>query len=150
MAEKLIGSLVYGDHPEPRMARPIKDRLKTPAVLVLTLLVVGGGLYRFVNYREESRISAFLETVAAGRFEDAYALWDGDERYDLGDFLVDWGNEGFYTTDMESFDVIDSNNRGSSVIVYATVNEGFPIAILVDKETLLLSFSPENKYSGRR
>ncbi len=150
MAEKLIGSLVYGDHPEPRKANPLKDRLKIPAALLLTLLVVGGGLYRFINFREELRVSAFLETIAAGQFEEAYAMWDGDERYDLGDFLVDWGAEGFYTTGMESFDVIDSNNRGTSVIVYATVDDGFPIAILADKETLLLSFSPENKYSGGR
>ena len=150
MAEKLIGSLIHGDHPEPGKARPLKDRLKIPVALLLTLLVIGGGLYRFINYREESRVSAFLETIAARQFEDAYAMWDGDERYDLGDFLEDWGEAGFYTTGLERFDVIDSNNRGSSVIVYATVNDGFPIAILADKETLLLSFSPENKYSGRR
>jgi hypothetical protein len=150
MAEKLIGSLLYDDHPEPRRARALKDRLKIPVALLLTLLVIGGGFYRFINYREESRVSAFLEAITADQFEDAYAMWDGDERYDLGDFLVDWGDEGFYTTGLETADVIDSNNRGSSVTVYATVNEGFPIAILVDKETLLLSFAPENKYSGRR
>ncbi len=150
MVEKMIGSLIYGDHPEPRKARPLKDRLKVPVALLLALLVIGGGLYKFMNYREESRVYALLEAIAADRFEDAYAMWDGDERYTLEDFLVDWGEEGFYTTGMESFDVIDSNNRGSSVIVYATVNDGFPIAVLADKETLLLSFSPDNKYSGRR
>jgi hypothetical protein len=150
MAEKLIGSLLYDDHPEPRKARALKDRLKVPVALLLTLLVIGGGLYRFINYREESKVSAFLEAVAADQFEDAYAMWDGAERYDLEDFLEDWGDDGFYTTGLETFDVIDSNNRGSSVTVYATVNNGFPIAILVDKETLLLSFAPENKYSGRR
>ena len=150
MAEKLIGSLIYGDHPKPSEARPLKDWLKVPVALLLTLLVIGGGLYRFINYREESRVSTFLETIAADEFEAAYAMWDGDERYVLADFLDDWGEAGFYTTDMESYEVISSNNRGSSVIVYATVNDGFPIAILADKETLLLSFSPENKYSGRR
>ena len=150
MAEKLIGSLLYDDHPEPRKARALKDKLKVPVALLLTLLVIGGGLYRFINYREESRVSAFLEAIAADQFEDAYAMWDGDERYDLEDFLEDWGDDGFYTTGLETFDVIDSDNRGSSVTVYATVNNGFPIAVLVDKETLLLSFAPENKYSGRR
>ncbi len=150
MAEKLIGSLIYDDHPEPRKARPLKDRLKVPVSLILSLLIVGGLLYRFVNYREESRVSAFLEAIAADQFEDAYGMWDGDERYDIDDFLVDWGPNGFYTTGLETTDVIDSNNRGSSVIVYAIVNDGFPIAVLVDKETLLLSFSPENKYSGRQ
>ena len=46
------------------------------------------------------------------------------------------------------YEVIDSNSRGSSVIVYARLN-GVVVAILTDKETLLLSFSPENKYSRR-
>ena len=150
MAEKLIGSLIYGDHPKPRKVGRLKDQLKVPVALLLALLVIGGGLYKFINYLEESRVSAFLAYIAADQFEDAYALWDGHERYDLGDFLVDWGDEGFYTTGLETVDVVDSDNRGTSVIVYATVNDGFPIAILVDKETRLLSFSPENKYAGGR
>ena len=150
MAEKLIGSLLYDDHPKPRKARALRDLLKVPVALLLALLVIGGGFYRFINYREESRVSDFLEAIAANQFEESYAMWDGHERYDLGDFLVDWGDEGFYTTDLETIDVIDSNNRGTSVTVYATINDGVPIAILVDKETLLLSFAPENKYSGGR
>jgi hypothetical protein len=149
MADKLIGSLIYDDHPEPKKARPLAERLKVPVSLLLVLMLVGGLLYRFVNYREEARVQRFLEEVAAGRYEDAYALWDGDERYSIDDFLVDWGEQGYYTSGMETYDVVDSNNRGTRVIVYATVNDGFPIAILVDKDTLLLSFSPENKYSGR-
>lgn len=150
MADKLIGSLIYDDHPEPKKARPLKDRLKVPLAIVLALAIIGGLLYKFINYREESQVSAFLEAVADGLYEDAYAMWDGDERYDLDDFLVDWGDSGFYTTGMTTHAVIDSNTRGSRVVVYATVNDGFPIAILVDKESLRLSFSPDNKYSGRR
>lgn len=148
MAEKLIGSLIYGDHPEPKKARPLKDRLKVPLSLFLALVLIGGLLYKFVNYREEAHVERFMEAVATGRFDEAYAMWDGDERYDMNDFLEDWGADGFYTSDLVEYDVIDSNSRGSSVIVYARLN-GVVVAILADKETLLLSFSPENKYSRR-
>jgi hypothetical protein len=44
---------------------------------------------------------------------------------------------------------VDSNSSGSSVIVYASVARTIPVAIRVDKESLTLSFSPENKYAGR-
>ena len=145
MAEKLIGSLIYGDHPEPKKARPLKDRIKVPLSLFLALVIIGGLLYKFVNYREEAHVQTFMEAVAAGRYDEAYAMWDGDERYDLDDFLVDWGADGFYTSDLLEYDVVDSNSRGSAVIVYARLN-GVVVAILVDKETLLLSFSPEQVF----
>jgi hypothetical protein len=48
---------------------------------------------------------------------------------------------------MKTADVIDSNGRGTSVVVYVGIdNVKVPVAIRVDKETLKLSFSPTNKY----
>ena len=146
MAEKLIGSLIYGDHPPPKKARPIKDRIKVPVSIALVLIVVGGALYKFANYREESQVHRFLETIAAGRYEDAYAMWDAGERYRMKAFLEDWGDEGYYTSGPREFDVIDSDGGGGAVTVYAQIDDQVPVAILVHKETLLLSFSPDNKY----
>ena len=146
MAAQLIGSLIGGDHPVPRAARPLRDRVKWPLVLFLVLAVIGGLLYEFANYREEARVGEFLEFVASGDYESAYAMWEGHDRYGFGIFLEDWGDDGFYTNAGADYEVIDSSNRGSAVIVYARVARTVPVAIRVDKETLTLSFSPENEY----
>jgi hypothetical protein len=151
MAEKLIGSLIHGEHVIPKKARPWKERLKVPAAIGLVLIVIGGAAYKFANYREESRVHQFLESVIAGRYEAAFADWDAGGSYGMKEFLEDWGKEGFYTKGASRTDVIDSNSSGKTVIVYVeidTFNE--PVAIMVDKETLKLSYSPVNKYAGRR
>jgi len=150
MAERLIGSLIYGDHPPPRKARPWKERLKRPLALFLAVGAVGGLLYQFANYREESRVRDFLSSVAAGEYEQAYSMWEGHERYDMNAFLEDWGPDGYYTNARGDYRVIDSNVRGQSVIVYARVARTLPVAIRVDKDTRTLSFSPENKYRDRQ
>lgn len=148
MAERLIGSLLYDDHPVPRKARPWKDRLKWPLALFLAVGLVGGLLYKFANYREEAQVRVFLDTVASGNYEGAYAMWEGHARYNMDSFLEDWGPDGYYTNERGDYAVVDSNSHGSSVIVYAQVARTIPVAIMVDKETLTLSFSPENKYAG--
>ena len=156
MAEKLIGSLLYDDHPTPKKARPLKDRIKVPGSIALILFVLGGTAYKFANYREESQVSQFLETIRNGQYEDAYAMWDAGERYRMRDFLEDWGDDGFYTKGATEFGIYDSDGGGGAVTVYAeiayaqTAGEVAVVAILVHKETLLLSFSPDNKYAGRR
>jgi hypothetical protein len=146
MADKLIGSLIYGDHPEPKKARSLIESLKVPVSIGTFLLVGGGLLYNFINYREESRVTVFLESVATSEFEAAYSMWDGDERYLMKDFLLDWGEEGFYTKGPMNFDICDSNSAGATVVVYVRIDGRYPVAILVDKENLLLSYAPDNKY----
>jgi hypothetical protein len=147
MAERLIGSLVYGDHPEPKQARPWKERFKFPVTIGLILIVGGGLLYKFINYPEESRVQSFLDAVGEGRFDDAYAMWDGGEAYDIGRFLEDWGSDAYYTTG-STLEVVDSEGSGGSVIVYVSVHaeDDRPTALRVDKETRLLSYSPTSKY----
>jgi hypothetical protein len=149
MAERLIGSLIYDDHPEPKKARPFTERVKWPLAILLAVGLVGGVLYKFANYREEGQVRAFLAAVEAGDYEQAYLMWEGHDRYPIEAFLEDWGNEGYYTRARGGYEVVDSNSSGSSVIVYASVARTIPVAIRVDKESLTLSFSPENKYAGR-
>jgi len=152
MAERLIGSLIYGEHEAPKPRRSWKERWKVPAIIAVALLLIAGAAYKFANYREESQVRRFLEDVRSGRYEDAYARWDASGGgYTLDDFLDDWGKDGYYTEGMTSAAVIDSNNAGSSVIVYVQVDSyKEPIALRVDKSSLRLSFSPVNKYEGRK
>ena len=148
MADKLIGSLIHGDHPEPKKAPGLIEALKVPVSIGMFLLVSGGLLYSFINYREESRVRRFLESVGAAAYDTAYTMWDADERYQMKDFLLDWGQDGFYTKGPVNFDICDSNSSGATVVVYARIDGSNPVAIMVDKENLLLSYSPDNKYTS--
>ena len=151
MADKLIGSLIHGQHVVPKKARPWKERLKVPVAIGLVLIVVGGLAYKFANYREENQVNRFLDAVIAGRYEEAFASWDAGGSYGMKEFLEDWGKEGFYTKGAASTSIIDSNTSGQTVIVYVGINTFTePVAVMVDKQTLKLSYSPVNKYAGRR
>ena len=147
MADKIIGSLLYGDHPIPRKSRAWKDRLKVPVTIGLVLLVLGGILWKFANYREEGRVRGFIGSVQNAQYDTAYQGWDSDGHYRMQDFLQDWGRDGYYTKGMHEAKVIDSNSKGNSVIVYLAIDNLRPVALMVDKETLKISFSPTNKYS---
>jgi hypothetical protein len=147
MAEKLIGSLIYGEHQIPKKSRTWKEALKVPFSIALVLIFIAGIAYKFANFREERRVRQFVETIASGNYEVAYQQWDGDAHYNMKDFLQDWGKEGYYTKGMREARVSDSNGKGGSVIVYVTIDSlKYPVALLVDKETLKISFSPVSKY----
>ena len=147
MAEKIIHSLIYDDHPIPKKSRAIKDRLKVPVAIALALIFVSGLLYKYANYREEGRVRQFIQIVENGQYDEAYHRWDAGPRYTIKDFLQDWGKDGYYIKGMHQAKVIDSNSRGGSVIVYVGIDSlKSPVALLVDKETLKISFSPVSKY----
>jgi hypothetical protein len=56
MADKIIDSLIYGQHVAPKKQRPWQDRLKVPLVIGAVLLVVALAAYKFANYREEGLV----------------------------------------------------------------------------------------------
>lgn len=147
MADKIIGSLIYDDHPIPKKSRAWKERLKVPVAIGLVLLVIGGGAWKFANFREEGRVRQFMDAVRAGQYDTAYQMWDIEGHYRMEDFLQDWGHDGFYTKGMQDARVADSNGKGGSVIVYVAIDGRRPVALMVDKENLKISFSPTNKYS---
>jgi hypothetical protein len=90
MADKIIGSLIYGDHPIPKKSKALKERLKVPVAIALVLIFISGIIYKFANFREERRVRQFMETVQRGQMETAYGQWDAGGRYTLKDFLADW------------------------------------------------------------
>jgi len=147
MAEKIIGSLLHDDHPIPKRSRALKERLKVPFVIGLVLIFLGGIAYKFANFREERRVRQFIAAVQNGQYDSAYQEWDSDGRYTMKDFLQDWGKEGYYTKGMHEARVVDSNSKGSAVVVYLGIDSlKYPVALRVDKESLRISFSPVSKY----
>src|ERR1041385_6371448 len=102
MAEKLIGSLIYGEHEIPKKSRTLKEALKVPVYIALVLIFLGGVAYKFANFREERRVRQFIEAVKTGDYQSAYQNWDADSRYNMKDFLQDWGKEGYQNWDADS------------------------------------------------
>ena len=147
MADKLIGSLLYDEHPIPKRSRALKERLKVPVAIALVLIFISGIAYKFANFREERSVRRFIAAIESGQYDVAYQDWDADGRYTVKDFLQDWGKDGYYTKGMHEARVVDSNGKGGSVVVYLGIDSlKSPVALRVDKETLKISFSPVSKY----
>jgi hypothetical protein len=147
MAEKIIDSLIYGNHPIPKRSRALRERLKVPFAIAVVLIFVSGMIYKFANFREERAVRQFMEQIENAHYDAAYQLWDNTGRYGMKDFLQDWGKDGYYTKNMRQSRVVDSNSRGASVVVYVGIDSlKYPVALFVDKETLKISFSPVSKY----
>src|SRR5262245_48177821 len=147
MADKIIGSLIYDDHPIPKKSRAFKERIKVPLTIALVLIFIGGILYKYANYREEGRVRQFMQNIGSGQYEQAYKESDAEGRYTINDFLQDWGKDGYYTKGMHEARVVDSNGAGGAVTVYVGIDSlKSPVALRVDKETLKISFSPVSKY----
>ena len=147
MADKIIGSLLYDDHPIPKKSRALKERLQVPVGIALVLIFISGLTYKFANFREERRVRQFMSAIESGQYAAAYQEWDADGRYTMKDFLQDWGMEGYYTKGMREARVMDSNGKGGAVVVYVGIDSlKSPVALRVDKETLKISFSPVSKY----
>src|ERR1051326_5292816 len=147
MADKIIGSLIFDDHPIPKKSRALKERLKVPVAIALVLIFISGLIYKFANYREEGAARNFIAEIQSGNFDGAYQLWDAGNRYTMKDFLQDWGKDGYYTKGMHEAKVVDSNSKGGSVVVYVGIDSlKNPVALMVDKDTLKISFSPVSKY----
>jgi len=147
VADKIIGSLLYDDHPIPKKSRALKERLKAPVGIALVLIFISGLIYKFANFKEERRVRQFMTAIEGGQYDAAYQEWDGDAHYTIKEFLQDWGKEGYYTKGMREARVVDSNGKGPAVVVYVNIDSlKSPVALRVDKETLKISFSPESKY----
>lgn len=151
MKEPMVGSFLYGDHKVPRKSRPWQDRVKIPGIVIVVFIALSFLGYKYYNYRQESSVTEFLADVSRGQIDTAFARWDVDgSSYTMKDFVSDWGKDGYYMKGVTSAKVIDSNSRGPEVIVYVAIDTfEVPLALRVNRETLKLSYSPNNKYKAR-
>jgi hypothetical protein len=121
-------------------------RMTTTWAAIAAVGCCGWAMYVHANYREERQVERFLEAVQSGQYRQGHAMWDGDE-YGFDRFLADWGTGGRHTTDSD-IDVIDSTTYGSVVTVYIKTAAPTPVAIRVDKESMLLSYALSNEYGA--
>jgi hypothetical protein len=110
--------------PLPSLLKPEPERrcskyFKVSVGLLITVLVLAGlywFLFRF--HSEDATVSAFMNRVVAGDFQDAYKMWHTGTSYDYTDFLQDWGTSGYYGP-VHSFDIVDTHepSDASGVII---------------------------------
>jgi hypothetical protein len=112
-------------------------------LMVLVLLGFAGFLaYHFWNYRQERAVARFLTTLEQGNFQEAYKLWQPPSSYTYDNFIRDWGEQGDYGK-IRSFEILDSESKGKSVLISVTINDQQPpLQLIVKKQTGGLAYAP--------
>jgi len=127
-------------------------------LIAVTLLALIGGWFIFRYYPEKRAVTHFFDALVAGNTEQAYQLWKPSGTYRKGDFLADWGPEGYYGP-VKSYEILRATRPNSSngVIVSVAVSPFSPmpgaqdatksrrtkvIPLFVDADSKAMSFSP--------
>jgi hypothetical protein len=126
--------------------------------VALALLLSFAVWYFFLRYLSEQRtIRNFMDLVVAEKFEEAYRAWQPQPSYTYGDFLADWGPDGYYGP-VRSYNIfsIRSPGRasGSTVVVELSPDQPFPpqedaksarvrvVRLWVEARDLSMGFAP--------
>ena len=81
------------EHPPDKVRRYIV----TGVAFVLLVVLSCWSWYRFTYQAEKRAVSHFLETVAAGRMDEAYRIWKpSSDTYSFKVFNDDWGPNSYY------------------------------------------------------
>jgi hypothetical protein len=117
--------------------------IKLIVVSVVVLAVLSGFLYFFFrNYRQEQQAKRFFQLLEARDYPTAYGLWvssDSERQgYPMAAFLQDWGP----SVNVGSFDILDAESCGNSVIVDADLGQAGDKKVWVNRQTLQLGFPP--------
>lgn len=121
-------------------------RVKRTLYAVLTLAIVGGGLWFFLrNYKEESRVKEFLTLLERQDYKTAYALWGCSDAtpcrdYKFERFLQDWGPQ----SDAGNVAAIRRTKVKSCEhgIIQLLQIKGQDVNLYVDRSTLVVGFAP--------
>jgi len=113
------------EHPPAKIRRYII----TGVTFVILLILAYQYLMRY--HTEKNTVRHFLNTVAAGNFEEAYKLWKPSDTYSYKDFLDDFGPAGYYGP-IKSFHIEDAtvmkhgSQTASGVVVTVEVSPFAP------------------------
>ncbi len=133
------------DAEKPAPPKGIRKVLRpSVAIPIILLVAIIAGLltWKFWDFRQERAVARFLTTLEQGDYQTAYRLWQPAPSYSYNDFLHDWGEQGDYGK-IRSFEILDSESKGPSVIVTVRINNvDPPLDLVVDRKTLGISYSP--------
>jgi hypothetical protein len=101
--------------PPPEPSNKYKALTYTGVALFIALAVV---LYFAFRYYPEKRAAEhFLDALVAENVKQAYELWKPSESYKIGDFLADWGTEGYYGPVKSYFIVKAASRKGANGVI---------------------------------
>jgi hypothetical protein len=136
---------------------PEKSRRKRQTIVgIISLLVILGGLAYLLRYWPyEHRVDRFLDTLQKQDYQQAYAIWQNDPKwqehparykdYPYEDFYRDWGPAGDWGA-IHSHKVQGATTpkgHSSGVIVEVTINNRVePARLWVEKKSKTLTWSP--------
>ena len=112
---------------------------------VIALIVIGGPLmFIFHNYRQEQQARKFFNLLAAKDYKAAYALWGCTDAkpcngYSLQNFMDDWGPG---KADPTNFRITKSRSCGSGVILTVDFDKNREEKLWVQRDDLVIGFSP--------
>jgi len=120
--------------------------IKTLVVSLVTLVaLVGVAFFIFHNYRQERQATQFLERLQTKDYQGAYEFWvsgETDRRgYPFPSFLQDWGPESAHR-DVSGYKISKSRSCGNGVILTVDFANGKQEKLWVQRENLVIGFSP--------
>jgi len=135
----------------------VERRLKIIKRLVISLIavVVLGGVAFFIfhNYFQERQVKRFFERLQAKDYQGAYELWvssESDRRgYPFNSFLQDWGPQSGHAS-VEGYRISRSRSCGNGVILTVDFADGKQEKLWVQRENLVIGFSPLPGCPARR
>jgi hypothetical protein len=80
--------------PPPEPSNKYKALTYTGVALFIALAIILYFVFRY--YPEKRATEHFLNALVAGHEKQAYELWKPSASYSIGDFMADWGPEGYY------------------------------------------------------
>ena len=115
--------------PAPEPSNKSKVWTFTIVALTVTLAIILYFAFRY--YPEKKAAEHFLDALVAGNVRQAYSLWKPSESYKIGDFMADWGPEGYYGP-VKSYSIVKATSRKGANGVILTI-EVSPYSPLPDK-----------------
>ena len=101
----------------------------TVAALAVALAILLYFVFRY--YPEKRAAEHFLDALVAGNAKQAFELWKPSESYKIGDFMADWGPEGYYGP-VKSYEIVKAHAEKGANGVILTI-EVSPFSPMPDK-----------------
>lgn len=131
-----------------------RERLKKRIIIgSLAGVVLAAILYfNFRTWSEERTVKEFLSTLERKDYQGAYRMWGCSQdtpckNYDPTRFNEDWGPDSQYSKQSGSITTVDY--CGDGVVLSLNYPNAEPVALWVDRQTKVLSFSPWPRCPGR-
>jgi len=144
----------------PPPASENKSNAMKYTMIAVAMAAIIGGWFLFRYYPEKRAVDHFFDALVAGDTSHAYQLWRPSESYKMGDFLADWGPNGYYGP-VKSYEILRATSQkgANGVTVNVAVSPFSPmpsgndpeksrrtktIPLFVDTGSKSISFSPNS------